>query len=235
MSWGTRPPRGAFSTAGVSVALAALLLLVFLAGSAEAKRPPTPAERHALVAALSVAGGSLAGLTIWISSVDPHYASVSQTSVPGADLWGRGHGGWAYLSGFSAHESADGACAFAPTTVVRDLYRVACPPWAATHARPATAAERAQLLEAFHSTPVTRYLGYLLEKLDRPCVSRLDPDAAAAGLQLSGGGGLAWFRRTNGVWRSVYETVGASGVRPSHAIVLSLASCVGYNAAQESG
>jgi len=232
MRWGTRPRHGAFARA--SLALAALLLLVFLAGSAEAKRPPTPAERRALAAGFTRLDLHLAGLPVWISSVDPRYAIIGDRQ--GGTLWVRGRGGWTSPTDFSTGRGADGTCGFASAAVVRDLLQFVCPPWAATHARPATPAERAQLLAAFRSTPLTRgLLAKLLEKLVRPCVSRLDPDTAAAGLQMSGGWGLAWFRRTNGAWRSVYETVMPSGVHPSHAIVLSLASCVGYNAGQEGG
>jgi hypothetical protein len=234
MRWGTRPRHRAFSIAGASLVLAAVVLLTVLAGSAAAKRPPTPTERRALAADIARGGDRLAGAPVWISSVDPSYATIGDRQ--GGTLWGRGHGGWAYLTDFSAGRGAEGACGFASAAVVYDLLRFVCPPWAATHARPATPAERAQLLAAFRSTPLTRgLLAKLLEKLVRPCVSRLDPDTAAAGLQMSGGWGLAWFRRTNGAWRSVYETVMPSGVHPSHAIVLSLASCVGYNAGQEGG
>ena len=127
---------------------------------------------------------------------------------------------------------ADGACTAAPAAVVRDLYRIRCPGFAALHARAASTDEVALLRRALRSkiTPYWRDV----RRLNHPCVSRLDANWAAAELVFADATGIAWFRR-GGSWRVVAETLIGHGALPPPHIVLSLATCVGYDAGEYNG
>jgi hypothetical protein len=52
-------------------------------------------------------------------------------------------------------------------------------------------------------------------------------------IDLGSTGGAVWFRRDP--WRVAFETVAGRGTLPSSRVVLSLASCVGYNADEYGG
>jgi hypothetical protein len=122
--------------------------------------------------------------------------------------------------------SFDSLCAYAPSAVVADLFGVRCPPYRALHARRASPAVRKALIAALRADAYTRTLGPY--KFDDPCVSRLDPLWAAAGLVFPDTGWPVWFHKSGDRWRVDY------GHRrlPPRAIVLSLATCASYNASE---
>jgi hypothetical protein len=135
----------------------------------------------------------------------------------------RGHWRVAYDIGQGDTASADGACAVAPKVIVRDLYGYRCSfTWAQLHARRATHAE-ARLLQA----ALDRYLrgfSFGSNLLNRACVSRAAPNwAGATGYDVP----FVWFQRKSLRWRVTYME-GDQTPRPSHAVLLSLGSCVGY-------
>jgi hypothetical protein len=212
---------------------AAALCASWIAANAAAKRIPTPVEHKAIVAALvKIQGTHLSVQEVVVSTVDARYASVRWSQ--GTEVTGflhRGTRGWMTFWGNEPGAPFDGACAFAPRAVVADLYGVRCPSWAAVHGRVATRGERTQLVAALHRSALTR--DYPRSSVTRVCVSRADPRFAAAAIDLTSTEAFVWFRRDP--WRVAFETVSRRGTLPSPRIVLSLASCVGYNAAQYGG
>ncbi len=227
----TRVPR-------LAVALAALAVGAVVVPGAAALRAPTPAELHSLKAALVRDGGLYGFSFARISTVDPRYASLryfAGNPETGVVLRRRVGSMWKYVYDFGLlKERGDGACAFVPAAVVRDLLGLTCPPSAALHARHATAAETVRLVKTFRVAALTSRWAPT-SRLEQVCISRHDASAAAARIAFPSTSGIVWFRRTGARWLPVYETVASKGVRPSPAIVLSLASCVGYNAAQYGG
>ena len=142
------------------------------------------------------------------------------------------HGRWKILKVISSGKRDDGVCAYGPQAVVRDLYGISCPGERALHARFATKGERKSLVMVFRSDPLTRSSsrGMLM---GRACISRINSTWASAIEGNSGGGGPFWFHRVSGRWQVAYT--GYRGARPTHAVILSLAFCVGYDAAQFGG
>lgn len=213
---------------------AAALCASWIAANAAAKRIPTPVEHKAIVAALVKAQGThLSVQEVVVSTIDTRYASIRWSQ--GIEVTGflhRGTRGWMILWGNRQGEPFDGACAFAARAVIADLYGVRCPSWAAVHGRVATGSERTQLVEALHQSALTRDYPRSARMI-RVCVSRADPRFAAAAIDLTSTEGFVWFRRDP--WRVAFETVSRRGTLPSPRVVLSLASCVGYNAAQYGG
>lgn len=112
--------------------------------------------------------------------------------------------------------------------MMRDLYRIECPSWRALHAKRATKKETAVLLDAYFSVPPKVPVGNRHQfSITRACISRLDPSWASAGIGTYESGEIKWFKRNGDRW--VYQQ------RAPHAIVLSLASCGGFNAAEYGG
>jgi hypothetical protein len=213
---------------------AVALCVSWIASNAAAKRIPTPAEHKAIVSAVvKVQGTHLSVQEVVVSTIDSHYASVRWSQgIEVIEILHRGKQGWTILWGHRGGEPSDGACAFAPRAVAADVYGVRCPSWAAVHGRVATGSEKAHLVEAFRRSPLTRPYERSA-RVTSTCVSRVDPRFAAAWIDLRSTGGVVWFRR--GPWRVAFETVISRGTLPSPRVVLSLASCVGYNAAQYGG
>lgn len=233
------PDNGHVTLSRMTFAGAAVLCASWIAMNAAAKRAPTPVERKAVVAAVNQVQGQQLPVRVKqvvVSTVDSRYASIRWSEGPPSfevtEILHRGTHGWAILWGHRRNEPSDGVCAFAPRAVVLELYAVPCPPWAALHGRGATPGEKAQLVGAFRGSALTR--DYQRSgRVTRSCVSRIDPRFAASAIDLTSTGAIVWFRR--GPWRVVFETVSSRGTRPSPRVVLSLASCVGYNAAQYGG
>src|SRR5262249_36697238 len=125
---------------------------------------------------------------------------------------------------------ADGACVYAPASVARDLFHVACPPPAELHARAATAVERKAILAGFRSSDLTPYAknAFALAPL---CVSRANSSWAGGLARFESGSKVYVFFRHTNRWRPVFESLLQQTALPPSAIVLSLASCVGYNPA----
>ena len=203
-----------------------LLLAVVVALAA-----PTPAQRGALVNSLRSLQGDVAVQSVSVSKADPSYATIRWGyKVATSDSLFRLSGGrWKLVWVREVDRPADGACAFAPAKVVRDLYRIPCPGFAALHARTASAAELAELVASFHSSKLTRYWRDALG-LVNPCISRLDGSWAAAVARFPDTSGVIWFRKG----AVVHETLFGGGTLLPPKIVLSLAACVGYNAAEYS-
>jgi hypothetical protein len=107
-------------------------------------------------------------------------------------------------------------CAYAPSAVIRDLFRIVCPPYRATHARPATPAETKEISGS----------GRPLDFVRRPCVSRLDPSWAGGYLD-DADPFEAYFHRLNGHWTYAWGPPYSEKNAPSPAILLSLSSCLG--------
>jgi hypothetical protein len=200
--------------------------------------PPVSEERRELAAALNrffdyptVMGSAK------ISRVDRNWASVYETSVSPREflLFHREKGHWDFAYVFDvlkgnvdelSHRSAFSACAYAPANVIRDLYRIKCPPWRALHARSATKSETATMRAAFVSGETPKFSPSELPHVHvSACVSRLDPSWAVGGETEGEGGEMSssagpwplWFHRQGGRWRLEHP--------PSHAIMLSLADC----------
>jgi hypothetical protein len=195
-------------------------------------------EHEAVVAAVIKVQGNRLPVRVKqvaVSTVDKRFASIRWSQGPpsfeATEILHRGTHDWTIVWGHRGGEPSDGACAFAPRAVVLDLFGVRCPSWAALHGRVATRSEKAQLVEAFRRSALAPY--QRSARVTRTCVSRVESRYAAAWIDLKSTGGVVWFRR--GPWRVAFETVGSRGTLPSPRVVLSLASCVGYNAAQYGG
>jgi len=175
-----------------------------------------------------------------LSSRNLDFVAVRWTraGVPGvvwAEVYRRTSRGWRYLWGRQIVESPLGVCAYVPPAVVRELYGVDCPPSRALHGRRPRPLEERLLHDAFDSSPLTQAYAHRA-RLGSLCVSRLDSRWAAGLATLRETVGVVWFRRS-GRWSVAHETLDERGLRtrPPAPIVLSLAACVGYNAAQYGG
>jgi hypothetical protein len=209
-----------------------VVLLAVGCGRNEAKaeaHAPTSIERQGLALGVrSWARGPAPMKSIAVSTVNRAWASVvvPNQRPPAVLLFHRRGGRWdvAYLvSGkpIWGLYQPEGVCAYAPAGVVRDLYRIKCPPWRALHARKATKRETQALLKAFvEVAPKLRLppgIRTHYEIVDA-CISRLD-SSWASGLDMFGGsvGQAQWFHRQGGRWH--WERP------PPHAIALSFAAC----------
>jgi hypothetical protein len=216
-----------------------VLASIAVVGGAQAARVPNAAEARAVVEAVREhIGARVAVASVRVSAVDPDFATVrwSRPTTPRAhwvELYRRAAGRWTFVWGRPSAARAEGACAFVPAAVARELYGTHCPGARALHARPADAVETPLLESAFATSAAARTYAYRTH-LRSLCVSRLNSEWAAASTVLTETQGIVWFRRA-GRWQVVYETLNELGIRPPRPIVLSLASCVGYNAAENGG
>lgn len=197
------------------------------------RRPPTLSEVRALKAAIGGGQPGLQVLAISISTLDTSFATVTWSHPPVATTWvDLAHhlrGRWRFVWLAETAAPHDGACAYTSAGVVRDLLGVVCPPWSAVHGRPTNEPEARALTQAFwESALAQRYPART--RLDQTCISRLDRRWAAGRADLGSTSGVVWFERGR-TWQVAYETVFRTGHRPGRRIVLSLASCVGYQAA----
>ena len=218
-----------------AVGLAVLASVVV--GAAAAARRPSPAQKAAIVAAFRSEQGNVAIQVVVVSSANPGFASMN---------WGFANGGlssynnsvlalqggrWKVLWTRESEQPADGACVYVPAAVAHELLNVSCPPGVKLHARAATSAEVATLTKSFHSSKLTRY-ARSSSGLSRVCVSKADPAwaAAVAGFP-SGSSVVVWFRHGSAMFESLVQ----AGAPPPPWVVLSLASCVGYNPSEFGG
>jgi hypothetical protein len=217
---------------------AAVLVLVaaLAAGGAAAARTPTPSQKAAIVAAMRSEQGDVAIQKVLISTANPSFASMNWGfanngfSALHSSLLGMSKGEWKVLWTRDLEAPADGACVYAPATVARDLFHVSCPPASALHARTATAAERKGILAGFKSSDITPWARTALS-LSHVCISRANRTWAGGVANFESGSTVyVFFRHKNG-WRPVFESLLQQTPPPPSAIVLSLASCVGYNPA----
>ena len=180
--------------------------------------------------------GHVAIQRVLISTANPSFASMkwgfakNGFSALHSSLLGLTKGEWKVIWTRDLEAPADGACVYAPASVARDLFHVTCPPPSALHARAATTVERKGLLAGFRSSDLTPYSKTAIS-LSHLCVSRANK-AWAGGVASfeSGSKVFVFFRHTRG-WRPVFESLLQQTPLPPSAIVLSLASCVGYNPA----
>jgi hypothetical protein len=217
---------------------AAVLVLVaaLAAGGAAAARSPTPSQKAAIVAAMRSEQGNVAIQKILVSTANPSFASMNWgfadkgLSALHSSLLGRNRDEWKVLWTRDLEAPADGACVYAPARVARDLFHVACPPQAALHARTANRVERKGILAGFRSSDLTPYAKMALA-LSHVCVSRANRAWAGGVASFESGSTVyVFFKHTKG-WRPVFESLLQQTPLPPSAIVLSLASCVGYNPA----
>ncbi len=145
---------------------------------------------------------------------------------------------WVVANVVTIGQHTDGGCAFAPANVMRELYGVDCPPERVLQARRATASEKAALRAVFLGAIEPLPLGNTPADvhLVNPCVSRLYEKWASAGSVYgnaaegergSSAGSIVWFHRTGTRWKTFWPSE-----PPPPVIVRSLASCVGYGAAE---
>jgi hypothetical protein len=219
--------------------LAAACLLIGVSAcdghkSAANVRRPTPKEMRDLEATVRERndGQSERLIATTVSLSDPTYASVHGASGFYYFFHRRGPS-WAtsyrrnaaatLLENFLVPKrSAIGACAFAPATVIHDLYRIKCPPERALHARRASARERSLLRATFLRSRAT--IGMHLERV---CISRLDPSWAAAEALSVDTGWTVWFHDVRGRWGTA--KIDFKNPARYDAVLLSLASCAGYS------
>jgi hypothetical protein len=221
-------PRGQQRTSDCLLAPAAILSVLEGLECPHAElRVPSAAERRRLEAAVPFSVGEL-----WIWSRDRAWARARQS---GHDLHFADvllHHGRVVWQSRNSRATNDGVCAFAPARAVRALEGIACPSWRALHARRASPRERALLIPAVRRFRRERDVERGLRFFPRTaCVSRLDPEWASASAGFADTGTLLFFRRVRHRWEVAFEMTDSVGPHvPTHAIVLSLASCVHYDA-----
>src|SRR4051812_32146047 len=101
---------------------AAVLVMVaaLAAGGAAAARPPTPAQRSAIMEAFRSQQGDVAVQQMLVSSADPGYASIGWGYATHGykalhdSVLGRRSGGWKILWTRDQEAPADGACVYVP-------------------------------------------------------------------------------------------------------------------------
>jgi hypothetical protein len=212
-------------------AAALTLLAALVVGGAAAARTPTPSQKAAITAALRSEQGEVAIQKILVSTANPTFASIgwgfsnAGRAAQNNSVLALAGGKWKVLWTRESEQPADGACVYVPAPVAHDLLHVSCPPVAKLHATAATAAQLAQFKTTFLRSKVTAY-AKTSNGLSNVCVSKLDPTWAAAQSTFSSGGRVyVWFK----LGKPVYESLMQLGNPPPPAVVLSLASCVGYN------
>jgi hypothetical protein len=217
---------------------AAVLVLVaaLAAGGAAAARTPTPAQKAAIVKAMRSEQGDVGIQKVLVSTANPSFASTNWGfanngfSALHSSLLGMTKGEWKVLWTRDLQAPADGACVYAPATVARDLFHVSCPPPDVLHARMPTAAERNGILAGFKSSDLTPWAKTALS-LSHLCISRANQSWAGGVASFESGSTVYVFFRHTKHWRPVFESLLQQTAPPPPAILLSLASCVGYNPA----
>ncbi|MGH3541239.1 MAG: hypothetical protein ACRDTO_02500 [Mycobacterium sp.] len=210
-----------------------------ISSPATSARAPTKAEFDSLKASISRQNGgaaiTLSPASVSVSTASARWLVVRTGVTPFASSVYRREGKQWHPVGdvVPAGKPADGLCAYAPASVIADLFRTHCPPYRALHARRAPQALRKELIDALLADPTIRADDGGDPSLVRSwnaCWSRLDPAWASIAIAFPDTGLFAWFHRTGTErwrvflsWRLPY---------PPRAPVLALASCVGYNAAE---
>ncbi len=217
--------------ASVFVLLAALAVCAVAAA-----RTPTPSQKAAIVAAFRSQQGNVAIQKIQLSSTNPGYALMSWGFSAGGmtafhtSLFARSGSSWKVLWTRDVQDPANGACVYVPGPVARDLLGVNCPPPAKLRARAATASERTLIARGFHKSSLTPY-AKSATSLSRVCVSNANPSWAGAVAAFPSGDSVYVFFRHGKRWAPAFESVLQQGTRPPSGVVLSLATCVGYDPA----
>jgi hypothetical protein len=219
--------------AGASV----LVLLAALAVSGvAAARTPTPAQKAAIVAAFRSQQGDVAIQKIQLSSTNPGFAmmnwgfAVRGMTAFHTSLMARSGKTWKVLWTRDVQDPANGACVYVPGPVARDLLGVNCPPPAKLRARAATVSERGLIGRGFRKSSLTPY-AKSATSLSHVCVSNADPSWAAAVAAFPSGDSVYVFFRHGKRWAPAFESVLQQGTPPPSLVVLSLATCVGYDPA----
>lgn len=208
-----------------------------LASPALSARPPTKAELASIKRSLirqNPGGGAVTLPFVLISTAAPGWAVVGRNSNPHtftvfhrkASLWR--YVGWPMEPG----QPLDGICAYVPTPVVVDLFHIHCPLYRALHARRAPPRMRKTLTAALLADTRIRVLDggdSSHVRVYDACISRLNPKWAGALVAFPDTGLVAWFHEIRGRWRVFLSW---RLPYPPHAPVLSLASCVNYDAAE---
>jgi hypothetical protein len=205
-----------------------------------AARSPTPSQRAAILHAFRSVQGDVAIQKILISRSNPSFASLNWGFAHGAlsarnnSVLGLAGGTWKVLWTRESEQPADGACVYVPAPVAHDLLHVTCPPPSKLHARRETAGQLAALKVGFLRSRLTPY-SRTATGLTNACVSTVDPHWAAAVASFpSAASTIVWFELGKR-WRPAFESVMQVGSPPPAGVVLSLASCVGYNPAEYGG
>jgi hypothetical protein len=220
--------------------LAVLLLAGATAASALGARPPSGSERRALTAALRAQQGSVAIGAIRVSSLDPGYARLDWGFANGGlssrntSVLARSAGSWRIVWTRESEQRADGACIYLPAPVAHELYGVGCPAAGLLRASPASAGQRAGLRAGLLASALTS-VGRSATGLRHACISRLASGWAAAVARFPSGGSVVVFFDDVHGWKPVYVSLVAAGRLPPARVVLSLASCVGFNPADYEG
>ncbi len=219
--------------AGASVLV--LLAALALSGVAGA-RTPSPLQKAAIVAAFRSEEGNVAIQKIQLSSTNPGYAIMSWGfAVKGmtafhTSLFARSGSTWKVLWTRDVQDPATGACVYVPGPVARDLLGVNCPPPAKLRARAATASERGLIARGFRSSKLTPY-AKSATSLSHVCISNANPSWAGAVAAFPSGDSVYVFFRHTKRWAPAFESELQQGTRPPSGVVLSLATCVGYDPA----
>jgi len=212
------------------------LVAALAAGGAAAARSPSPAQKAAITAALRSEQGQVAIQKILVSTANPSFAALNWGFAHGgfsalhSSLLGLTKGEWKILWTRDLAAPALGACVYAPASVARDLFHVSCPPPSVLHARMASAAEKKLILAGFRHSDLTPYAKNALS-LSHVCVSRANGSWAGGVASFKSGSTVYIFFKHSKGWKPVFESLLQQAPLPPAAVVLSLASCVGYNPA----
>jgi hypothetical protein len=216
---------------------AALLVVAaaLVAGGAAGARTPAHAQRSAILAAFRSQQGDVAVQKVLVSTADPGYASVGWgfathgLSAQHDSVLGRSSGAWKILWTRDREAPADGLCVYVPAAVARDLLGVRCPPASLLRARAATRGELKLIVRGFHHSNLTPYARNSTG-LRRVCVSSANDTWAGAVAQFESGAVIyVFFQHGANRWQPRFESLLQQGPRPPGIVLLSLATCVGYN------
>jgi hypothetical protein len=218
--------------AGAAVLVVAAALA---AGGAAAARMPTHAQRSAILAAFRSQQGDVAVQKVLVSSVDAGYASIGWgftthgLAAQHDSVLGLSDGTWKILWTRDEEAPADGLCVYVPAAIARDLLSVGCPPASLLRSRPATAGELKLIVHGFRQSNLTPYATNSTG-LRHVCVSSAN-DAWAGGVARFESGAIIYvfFQHGGNRWQPRFESLLQQGPRPPGIVLLSLASCVGYN------
>lgn len=216
-----------------AVAVVTLAAVCVAVPSASAARAPTTHERTAILRAVDTfASVTIRARQIRVTTAGGWARVVEAPEAPLTDdyLLHRVGGRWAVRGVVGRDEPKDGDCAYATRAAMRDLYRIRCPGWRALHARRVGRGEKRVLASVFMTDRRTSRYVPARAHLAYACVSRVNGRWAAAVAEFPDTGIVVFFHRTRSRWRVAY--IDRQGALPRRAIVLSLASCVGYSAAQ---
>jgi hypothetical protein len=212
-----------------------VVVAALAAGGAAAARTPTPAQKVALTKALRSQQGNVAIQKVLVSSANPGYASIGWGFTNGGvaaqhdSVLGRTGRTWKVLWTRDKEAPADGACVYVPAAVAHDLLSVSCPPPAKLHARAATRVELRLIDAGFHRSNVTPY-SRTSTGLERVCISRASPSWAGGVAKFTSGASVyVFFRHVGTRWTPTFESLLQQRTPPPQVVLLSLASCVGYN------